>query len=174
MLPIQSELGWSRGSISFAVSLGLVMFGPARPIMGRPVSTGPSVMLADVPAVLPPAHVDAVAVREQLLDAKVEVTEAGLHVADVRGVVERAAPNGRRVLGCDLMREYHVGHELRRTLGNSARSDHLEEVADDRGGIGHGAKPPPARSRQTRGPVPGRSVMPRVRRDAPDRRLPTR
>ncbi|MBC8163885.1 MAG: MFS transporter [Roseiflexaceae bacterium] len=34
LLPLRADLGWSRGAISFAVSLGLVLFGLAGPVCG--------------------------------------------------------------------------------------------------------------------------------------------
>ena len=34
LLPLKDDLGWSRGSISFAVSLGLILFGLAGPVCG--------------------------------------------------------------------------------------------------------------------------------------------
>lgn len=34
LLPLRADLGWSRGAISFAVSIGLVLFGLAGPVCG--------------------------------------------------------------------------------------------------------------------------------------------
>ena len=34
LLPLHNDLGWSRGTVSFAVSLGLVLFGLAGPVCG--------------------------------------------------------------------------------------------------------------------------------------------
>lgn len=39
LVPVQNEMGWSRADISFAVSVGLVIFGLTAPLSGRLIDT---------------------------------------------------------------------------------------------------------------------------------------
>ncbi len=54
LLPMQADLGWGRGTISFAISLGLVLFGLAGPFAGQFMDRfGPKrVMLAGLAIVI--------------------------------------------------------------------------------------------------------------------------